>query len=110
MYYHKDGTISNKVSKWTDIVDLDTSKDETQNYLIKVLKYWISIGVDGFRFDVASFIPIQFFIKARKELGNDIIFIGESIYEHDKFRKKGFLVNDDNEMYPTFNSLYNYNY
>ena len=109
-YYHKDGKICNKVPKWTDIVDLDTLKDETQNYLIKVLKYWISNGVDGFRFDVASFIPIQFFIRARKELGNDIIFIGESISDHDKFRQKGFLVNDDNEMYPTFNSLYNYNY
>ena len=103
-YYHKDGKICNKV------VDLDTLKDETQNYLIKVLKYWISNGVDGFRFDVASFIPIQFFLRARKELGNDIIFIGESISDHDKFRQKGFLVNDDNEMYPTFNSLYNYNY
>lgn len=109
-YYHKDGKVLNKVSDWTDIIDLDTSKEETQNYLIKVLKYWISNGVDGFRFDVASIIPIKFFIKARKELGKDIIFIGESVGNLDKFRQRGFITNEDNEMYPTFNSLYNYNY
>lgn len=109
-YYHKDGKLSNKVDKWYDIIDLETSKKETQDYLIKVLKYWVSQGVDGFRFDVASVIPISFFIRARKELGDEIIFIGESIGNKDKFRKKGFIVNEDNEMYPTFNSLYNYNY
>jgi glycosidase len=109
-YYHKDGKIINKVSKWTDIIDLETSKKETQDYLIKVLKYWVSNGVDGFRFDVASVIPINFFIRARKELGDDIIFIGECVGSKDKFRKRGFIVNEDNEMYPTFNSLYNYNY
>ena len=109
-YYHKDGKMSNKVSEWTDIIDLDTSKSETQDYLINVLKYWVSNGVDGFRFDVASVIPIKFFIRARKKLGNEIIFIGESIGNPDKFRQRGFIVNEDSEMYPTFNSLYNYNY
>lgn len=109
-YYQKDGKVSNKVSKWSDIIDLETSKQETQDYLIQVLKYWVSIGVDGFRFDVASVIPIKFFIRARKELGNDIIFIGESVGNHDKFRQRGFIVNEDSDMYPTFNSLYNYNY
>ena len=109
-YYHKDGKVSNKVDKWTDIIDLETSKPETQDYLIQVLKYWVHNGVDGFRFDVASVIPIKFFIRARQELGNEIIFIGESIGNHDKFRQRGFIVNEDNEMYPTFNSLYNYNY
>jgi len=92
-YYHKFWKVSNKVSEWTDIIDLDTSKEETQNYLIKVLKYWILNGVDGFRFDVASVIPIKFFIKARKELGNDIIFIGESVGNHDELRQRGFIVN-----------------
>lgn len=109
-YYHKDGKVTNKVNEWTDIIDLETSKAETQNYLIDVLKYWVSIGVDGFRFDVASLIPIQFFMRARKELGNQIIFIGESISNPKKCKEKGMMVNEDNEMYPTFNSLYNYNY
>ena len=64
-----------------------------------MLKYWTSHEVDGFKFDVASVIPINFFIRARKELGDKIIFIGESVGDKDKFRKRGFFVNEDNEMY-----------
>ena len=77
-YYHKNGKLGNRVGDWSDIVDLDTYKKETQDYLLDVLKYWVSLGVDGFRFDVASMIPLSFFKRAREEL-KDTIFIGESI-------------------------------
>lgn len=111
-YYHRNGKLSNRVGDWSDIVDLDTYKEETQFYLLNVLKYWVSLGVDGFRFDVASMIPLSFFIKARKELGKDIIFIGESI--DPEFASYLKSINDystpDDEMYPIFDSLYNYNY
>ena len=111
-YFHKNGKLSNRVGDWSDIVDLDTNKDETQEYLLNVLKYWVSLGVDGFRFDVASMIPLSFFILARKELGKDIIFIGESIdLEFSEYLKS---INDpstpDQDMYEVFDSLYNYNY
>ena len=111
-YYHKNGKLSNRVGDWSDIVDLDTFKQETQSYLISVLQYWVSLGVDGFRFDVASMIPLSLFIKAREILGKDIIFIGESI--DPEFASYLRSINDpstpDDEMYPTFDSLYNYNY
>ncbi len=111
-YFHRNGKLSNRVGDWSDIVDLDTKKEETQRYLIDVLKYWINLGVDGFRFDVASMIPLSFFKRARKELGNEVIFVGESIdYEFADYLKS---INDpstpDDEMYPTFDSLYNYNF
>ncbi len=111
-YYHRNGKLSNRVGDWSDIVDLDTYKIETQNYLIDVLKYWVDLGVDGFRFDVASMIPLSFFKKARNVLGKDIIFIGESI--DPGFASYLRSINDystpDNDMYPTFDTLYNYNY
>ena len=111
-YFHRNGKLGNRVGDWSDIVDLDTEKEETQVYLLSVLKYWVSLGVDGFRFDVASMIPLSFFKKARQELGKDIIFIGESIdKDFAKYRRDlGEYVTDDNDMYPTFDSLYNYNY
>ena len=111
-YFHKNGKLSNRVGEWSDIVDLDTFKDETQDYLISVLKYWISLGVDGFRFDVASMIPLSFFKKAREILGKDIIFIGESIDNGfaNYLRSIGEYTTPDKDMYPTFDSLYNYNY
>ena len=111
-YYHRDGKLCNRVGDWSDIVDLDTFKSETQDYLISVLSYYVNLGIDGFRFDVASMIPLELFIKARKKLGKDIIFIAESIDPDFSSYLKSInqYVTDDKDMYPTFDSLYNYNY
>lgn len=111
-YFHRGGHLSNRVGEWSDIVDLNTYKKETQQYLLTVLKYWASLGIDGFRFDVASMIPISFFQLARKKLGNKIIFIGESVDKDfaNYLRDSGDYVTLDSDMYPTFDSLYNYNY
>ena len=111
-YFHKNGKLGNRVGDWSDIVDLDTQKKETQEYLLSVLKYWVSLGVDGFRFDVASMIDFSFFSYARKELGKDIIFLGESI-DHDfsnYLRSQNEIATLDKDMYPVFDSLYNYNF
>lgn len=111
-YYLKDGKFGNRIGDWNDIIDLDTNKEKTQDYLISVLKYWIQQGFDGFRFDVASMIPLSFFKKARRELGNDIIFFGESIeFSFSKWLiSQGHYACDDEEMIPTFDCLYNYSW
>ena len=111
-YFYKNGRRGNRVGDWSDIVDLDTYKEEVQDYLISVLKYWVSLGVDCFRIDVASMIPLEFFKKARKELGEDIIFIGESISIEfsDYLRSQGENATPDRDMFPTFDSLYNYSW
>lgn len=111
-YYYKDGKRGNRVGDWTDIVDLDTLRDDTQDYLLSVLKYWIDVGVDGFRFDVASTIPVSLFEKARKLLGDEPIFFGECIDEG--FAKYLISINavyaPDKELMNTFNYLYNYHW
>ncbi len=111
-YFYRNGKLANRVGDWSDIADLDTSGKDTKDYLISVLKYWVNQGVDGFRFDVASMIPLDFFQQARKELGDNIIFIGESI--DPGFAKYLRSINDtatpDEEMFPTFDSLYNYSW
>lgn len=111
-YFYKNGKRGNRVGDWSDIVDLDTSREDTQEYLLSVLKYWVSLGVDGFRFDVASMIPLSFFKKAREELGDKIIFIGESIDPGfaEYLRSIGDNPTPDEEMFPTFDSLYNYSW
>ena len=65
-YFYRNGKLGNRVGDWSDIIDLDTSRDDTKEYLLSVLKYWRGLGVDGFRFDVASMIPLDFFQKARR--------------------------------------------
>lgn len=80
-FYYRDneGNIGNKVGEWSDVADLRTDKDEVQDYLIDVLEYYVNLGVDGFRFDVASLLPSSFYKKARMRLGDDVIFLGEAI-------------------------------
>ena len=80
-YFYKNGKRGNRVGDWTDIVDLDTLRDDTQEYLLSVLKYWLNQKVDGFRFDVASTIPLSLFTKARERFGNDFILYGECVGE-----------------------------
>ncbi len=111
-FFYRDGRPGNRVGDWTDIIDLDTSREDVQNYLLDVLKYWISVGVDGFRFDVASIIDLNFFKKARKELGPEVIFFGESIdYDFVAYLKSmGYGSTPDIEMFPTFDALYNYSW
>jgi glycosidase len=54
---------------WSDIIDLDYSKPELRKYMTDAMKYWITeADVDGYRCDVAGFVPIDFWNTLRKEL------------------------------------------
>ena len=79
-YYHgKDGKLGNRVGDWSDVYDLDLNKECTQDYLISVLKLYESWGVDGFRFDVASFLPAAFYHKVKANLNSDTIMLAEAV-------------------------------
>ncbi len=111
-YFKKNGKPGNRVGDWSDIIDLDTSREDTQDYLISVLEYWKNAGFDGYRFDVASMIDLNLFKKARERLGNEIIFLAESI--DDDFAKYvetcGIHPTPDNELFPIFDCCYNYSW
>lgn len=54
---------------WDDIIDFDYEKPELRKYMTEALKFWVrEADVDGYRCDVAGFIPIDFWDNARKEL------------------------------------------
>ena len=91
--------------------DLDTKREDVQDYLVDVLLYWRKKGVDGFRFDVASLLPLSFFKKAREGLGKEVFFLSESIDpDFARYAKTLGLENvDDKDLYPTFDATYNYN-
>lgn len=111
-YYMKNGKPGNRVGDWSDIIDLDTSRKDTQDYLISVLEYWKKIGFDGYRFDVASMIDLNLFKRAREVLGNETIFLAESI--DDDFAKYvescGIHATPDYELFPIFDCCYNYSW
>ncbi len=54
---------------WSDIIDLDYSKPEVRRYMTDAMKYWVrDVGIDGYRCDVAGFVPIEFWNNLRGEL------------------------------------------
>jgi len=54
---------------WSDIIDLNYELPEVRRYMTDAMKYWVrDIGVDGFRCDVAGFVPTDFWNNVRREL------------------------------------------
>ncbi len=54
---------------YDDIIDFDYSQPELRKYMTEALKFWVGeYDIDGYRCDVASFVPIDFWENARNEL------------------------------------------
>ncbi|HEY8888992.1 MAG TPA: alpha-amylase family glycosyl hydrolase [Clostridium sp.] len=112
-YTKANGNLGNKVGDWTDIVDLDYNNKKLWDYQIETLKYWISLGVDGFRCDVASLVPLEFWMSAREQIAKikeNILWLSESV--EPKFirvmRENGFVGLSDSEIYQAFDIAYDY--
>jgi len=54
---------------WSDIIDLDYGQPGLRRYMTEAMKYWVAeVDVDGFRCDVAGFVPVDFWNTVRREL------------------------------------------
>lgn len=54
---------------WSDVVKLDYSNTQMRKSMIETMQFWVTeADVDGFRCDVASEIPTDFWNQARTEL------------------------------------------
>jgi len=70
-FYKQDvaGNVIPPVPEWTDVAGLNYANPELRTYMIAMLKYWIKAAdVDGFRCDVASNVPTDFWEQARAQL------------------------------------------
>ncbi|MBQ4164593.1 MAG: alpha-amylase, partial [Turicibacter sp.] len=113
-YQNQNKEFANRVGDWSDITDLDYSKDiALWDELIEILKYWVKLGVDGYRCDVASFVPVDFWLRARREISEinpDFIWLAESVDGGfiQGIRTHGYEVYSDSELYQTFDICYDY--
>jgi glycosidase len=54
-----------KLTDWTDVVQLDYGNPEVRREMIATMRWWLQgFGLDGFRVDVAGFIPSDFWREA----------------------------------------------
>ena len=114
MYHNKEGKMANKAGDWSDVYDLDYSNSELIDYLVDVIEYYCSLGVDGFRFDVASLITKEFYIKLKKMLDSkypETILLAEAIHPYftEYIRSQKFNDLSDGELFVyAFDLLYEY--
>lgn len=75
------GEIIAPVPDWADVADLNYENPELRKYMIEMLKSWIrDYDLDGFRCDVAGFVPTDFWETARAEVDKikpDTIWLAE---------------------------------
>ena len=72
---HPDGTISRAVddkgkeTDWSDVADLNYDSKDMRAAMIGEMKWWLdNTGIDGFRCDVAGFVPYDFWADVRSAL------------------------------------------
>ena len=76
---------------WEDIIDFDYNQPGLRKYMTDALKYWVKeANIDGYRCDVAGFIPVEFWDNVRAELDNikPVFMLAE--WESRDLHKKAF--------------------
>lgn len=66
---------------WSDIIDLDYSKPGVRAAMTDAMAYWVrEVGIDGFRCDVAGYVPVDFWERVRAELNaiKPVFLLGEA--------------------------------
>lgn len=92
-WYDKD-SLGNMYSPfdWTDVVQFDYDQQGLRGYMTETLNYWLDeTDLDGFRFDVAHKVPIDFWEQLRPALLEshpDILMLAEA--EDRKLHEKAF--------------------
>ena len=114
-WFHQDasGKPVTTVPEWSDVIDLKHPNPALTAYLHEILQYWAGLGVDGFRCDVASLLPEEFWVTARQVIAQvkpGVIWLAEAVHT-------GWVVtrraNDlptlsDSEVYRAFDMTYDY--
>lgn len=112
-FYHKpDGSFGNHIGDWSDVIDLDYTNTELWDYQIETLKMWART-VDGFRCDVAPLVPLEFWLRARREVAEvrpDCFWLCESVEPQfiTASRAQGLTSHSDGELYQAFDVAYDY--
>ncbi len=108
-----EGNVTRKFDEWWDIADL-IYKDNPGlwEYQIETLEIWSNLGIDGFRCDVASFVPVEFWNSARERLNKnkEVIWLAESVDSLflKKIRDMGYTAHCDSELHSAFDLTYDY--
>jgi len=66
---------------WSDIIDFDYRREDLRQYMAQSMLYWIrTADIDGFRADVAAYVPLDFWeqVRADAEKIKPVFMLGEA--------------------------------
>ena len=100
-----------RVPGWPEVYDFKFPNLSLTAYLIEILQGWAAFGFDGFRVDVASFMPQNFWLQARREVAKvkpGIIWLAETVHVRnvELRRMLGLPAVSDGEVYQAFDITY----
>jgi glycosidase len=92
---------------WTDVADLNYDNKDMRAAMIDAMRYWVdSVGVDGFRCDVADQVPVDFWTECIDNLRaaakpRNLIMLAERETTRPKLHMRMPLIaglNDDDDL------------
>ena len=108
-FYKQDsqGRLLPPVPEWTDVAGLNYNNVQLRQYMITMMKYWVqTCDIDGYRCDVASMVPTDFWLEARAELKKtkpDIMLLAEA--SKSELLVKAFDIDYDWPLLSTLNKV-----
>ena len=91
---------------WTDIAKLNYKNEDMRNGMIDALKFWVELGLDGYRCDVAMNVPGDFWKRAWEEvraINPDVYLLAEG--EEQWLHESGFEATYAWELHHIFNAM-----
>ena len=114
-FFHTDaaGRPVSSVPEWSDIVDFRHPNPAVDDVLLENLRDWVRRGVDGFRCDAATLVPLEFWLRARRELAElrpGLLWIAETVHPFliERRRAEGDPLASEAELYQAFDVQYTY--
>ncbi len=114
-WFHQDenGMPFTTVPEWSDVIDLKHPNPDLSAYLIETLQNWAAFGIDGFRCDVPSLVPVEFWIAAREfvaQINSKVTWLAELVDAGfiEYRRRQGLIAQSDSELYRAFDITYSY--
>jgi len=115
------GAPGRKCADWSDVVDFDFgSSPQLWVELMSILVEWRKEGVDGFRCDVASLVPVDFWKQARQRVNQydpglrreryPLVWLAESVHPRflKEMRDSGWGAWSEPELHSVFDLSYDY--
>ena len=91
---------------WTDVIQFNWKNKDLQDYMLGALKFWVDLGIDGFRVDHPDLTPPEFWAKVREELSKTKpVFMVAENEAQTAFLEKGFDMSYAWELHHLMNSI-----